>query len=85
MHTMNKMVIAICVVQMLSTTSIALYHILTFTNRFDDNIAWVVQLLTLMNHVMNPILFFYFTSCRRAFNSKGTKRAHKHQQHDTQM
>ena len=70
-RSMNKMVMAISAVQMLSTTSPAIRTILPIT--FDSTsiyMGWTVQLLLLMNHVMNPIFFFYFSMlCRRGPDS----------------
>ena len=70
-RSMNKMVTAISAVQMLSTTSPAIRTILLIT--FDSTsiyMGWTVQLLLLMNHVMNPIFFFYFSMlCRRGPDS----------------
>ena len=65
-RSMNKMMIAICVVQIVSTTSMAGAIIVDFIIKHRTVYFYlIVHLVLLISHVMNPILFFYFTFCRR--------------------
>ena len=82
-RSMNKMVVAICVVQILSTASFNIFSVLNFVIELNIYHTWTVQLLFLMNHVMNPIMFFYFTSCRRIPNSTKNNRLQTQQQPET--
>ena len=84
-RSMNKMVVAICAVQIISTTSTEIGIILRYAFGFKFYLQWLVQILLLMNHVMNPILFFYFTSCHRALNVTSNNRVHRNLQCDTSV
>ena len=54
MRSMNKMVVAICLVQILSTSSSATGIIIFFGVRYSVYLFWTVAILLLLNHVMNP-------------------------------
>ena len=84
-RSMNKMVVAICVVQTVSTTSSGIATILVFVIGFNIYVGWSAQLLLLMNHVMNPIMFFYFTTCRRIPNLTRNNTIQREQQGDTRV
>ena len=81
-NSMNKMVLAICAVQIVSTLSVPVYSALSFRT----NMAWriqlyygtTVQLVILLSHTMNPLFFFYFTSCRRMLRSNINRNNHDH-------
>ena len=70
-HSMNKMVLAICAVQIISTLSVAFFAALSMTDFALRNYimymyyAFISQILLLLSHALNPIFFFYFTSCHR--------------------
>ena len=86
-RSMNKMVMAISAVQILSTTSPAIEVILFIAFDFlSIYLDWTVQLLLLMNHVMNSIFFFYFTMlCRRGSHVTRNNINHRNQQFDTRL
>ena len=68
---MNRMVFAICIVQMLSTTSSAMLTILHFVTKIDDPILiWAFTVVILSNHALNPILFFFFHLCKSCFHKR---------------
>ena len=74
-RSMNKMMIAISVVQIVSTTSIASTLIIDFITKHRTIYYYlIVHLVLLISHVMNPILFFYFTYCRRVVHPTGSNR-----------
>ena len=74
-RSMNKMMIAICVVQIVSTTSMAGTIIVDFIIKHRTVYFYlIVHLVLLISHVMNPILFFYFTYCRRVVHQTGSNR-----------
>ena len=84
-RSMNKMVVAICAVQIISTTSSGIGIISFYVFGYKLYLAWSVQILLLMNHVMNPILFFYFTSCHRVLNETTNNDVHRNLQCDTSV
>ena len=88
MRTMNRMVTLICLVQTVSITSVPVQFLILFINgtlHAERYISWTVVLLLLVNHVMNPLLFFYFTTCRRLLDSTRNNRVHVNQQRDTRV
>ena len=84
-RSMNKMVLAICFVQIISITSCAIGLIISFKTGFNAYLGWTFGLLLMTNHVMNPILFFYFTSCRRVFKLARNNRVHRNEQCESRM
>ena len=68
-NSMNKMVLAICVAQIVTTMCVTIYVVLPFLTAiarlYRVYYAITSQLLLLLIHTMNPLFFFYFTSCRR--------------------
>ena len=85
MRSMNKIVVAICLVQILSTTSSTTGIIIFFCVGHSVYTLWTVAILFLINHVMNPILFFYFTTFRRLLHSTKQNRIHRNEQCDTRV
>ena len=61
MRLMNRIVILICVVQILSRMAGPIYFILYFSIGFDANIHLITKLLRLTSHAMNPILLYFVT------------------------
>ena len=61
MRLMNRIVILICVVQILSRMAGPIYFIIYFSIGFDANIHLITQLLRLTSHAMNPILLYIVT------------------------
>ena len=70
---MNRMVFAICIVQMLSTTSSAMLTILFFETKINTAIlVWTLTVVVLLNHAANPMLFFFFNLYKKHFNQRQT-------------
>ena len=83
-HSMNKMVLAICAVQIVPPLSVAFFSALSITDILLRNyqlyiyFGFISQILILLSHAMNPIFFFYFTSCRRVRGAYRQRRDHRH-------
>ena len=85
-QTMNKMVISICVLQIISTTSIATVLVVEqVTQTWSIYNTLIGHLLMLTSHVLHPILFFHFTFCHRIFHSAMNCRASRDHDVDTRM
>ena len=85
-HSMNRMVIAICIVQVVSTISVATAIFVDFfTSSRTIYYNWTVQLLLLMSNVLNPIMFFHFKSCRRILGSARNNRENRNHYDDTRV
>ena len=70
---MNRMVFAICIVQLLSTTSSAMLTILFFETKINTAIlVWTFTVVVLSNHAANPMLFFFFNLYKKHFNQRQT-------------
>ena len=88
-HSMNKMVLAICAVQIVSTLSVAFFSALSITDIAIRNFSmylyygFISQILILVGHAMKPIFFFYFTSCRRVRGAYRQRRDHRHRHLET--
>ena len=65
---MTKMIAVVCLVQIITVTqaSVAIGY-LTFADYSptSDTVRSITQLLVILGHAINPVLFFYFNSCKR--------------------
>ena len=88
-HSMNKMVLAICAVQIVSTLSVAFFSALSMTDIALHNyhihlyFGFISQILLLVGHAMNPIFFFYFTSCHRMRLAYRNRHGHRNRHVET--
>ena len=85
-QTLNKMVISICLLQIISTTSIAtvlVVELVTQTRSIYN--TWIGHLLMLTSHVLHPVLFFHFTFCHRFCRPTVSFRVSTNHNMDTRM
>ena len=65
---MTKMIAVVCLVQIITVVqaSVAIGY-LTFADYSptSDTVRSITQLLVILGHAINPVLFFYFNSCKR--------------------
>ena len=83
---LNKMVISICLLQIISTTSIAtvlVVELVTQTRSIYN--TWIGHLLMLTSHVLHPVLFFHFTFCHRFCRPTVSFRVSTNHNMDTRM
>ena len=80
---MTKMIAVVCIVQIITVTqaSVAIVY-LTFADysATSNFVKYITQLLVILSHVANSILFFYFNSCKRIvmiFLPRTKVKAHK--------
>ena len=83
---MNKMIVGVCIVQIVSITPMVLGTVLYYFTHYSSIYTFVVgQLLVILNHAINPILFFYFSCCRRIFRKRTNGRNDSTRSSDTRI